>query len=424
MPSYQYPRSLVAQFPEDVYRNAGASDVLPLVMKNLDADKILAVQFLRAGRVRLTFQDSDTCSQVLKDGLDFGDFSVDLLPADDRLRTVHLRDLPVEIEEEVVFSFLGGYGEVLSVSHCFFDEYPNVRNGNRVAKVLLDRDIPQFTEIDGCNCRIWYPRQPPQCSVCRELGHRAPACPLSGRCRRCHQPGHMARECTQAWGPPLSVSRTDHSMDVEEDSGASSSDSEVPSTTASVALPAVTSPPVMSTSPVTAVCSTVAAPTSRPTVAVTTPANVSTVTMTTAASVPSASVKVSTASAAESSNSDASTASVPRPKKPRTVASGRIFRQRLANHYTSVELPSFDNVTGKEWDSRARAYVRQQVRIIFEDKRMGLTKRDFVSWKIEDLGALSIDICKVLSIKNYLTEFVFDIIKGYWSNDRIALGET
>ncbi|XP_015758082.1 PREDICTED: branchpoint-bridging protein-like [Acropora digitifera] len=290
--------------------------------------------------------------------------------------------------------------------------------------MLLTQDIPYFVEIERCNCRVWYSRQPVQCSICREVGHRAPACPLSGRCRRCHQPGHVARECTQAWGPPLSVSRTDHSMDVEEDSGASPSDSEVPSTTASVTLPAVTSPPVMSTSPVTAVCSTVAAPTSRPTVAVTTRVNVSTATMTTAASVPSASVKVSTASAAESSNSDASTASVPRPKKSRTVVSSRIFRQRLANHYTSVELPSFDDVTGKEWDSRARAYVRQKVRIIFEDKRIGLTKRDFVSWTIEDLGALSIDICKVLSIKNYLTEFVFDIIKGYWTNDRITLGET
>ena len=205
----------MAQFPEDVYRNAGASDVLPLVMKNVDEDKISAIQFLRAGKVRLTFQDSETCSQVLKDGLDFGDFSVDLLPADDRLRAVHVRDLPVEIEEEAVSRFLSGYGEVLSVSHCFFDEYPNVRNGNRVAKVLLDHDIPQFIEIDGCNCRTWYPRQPPQCPVCREPGHRAPACPLSGLCRRCHQPGHMARECTQAWGPPPSVPRTDHSMDVE-----------------------------------------------------------------------------------------------------------------------------------------------------------------------------------------------------------------
>ena len=314
MPSYQYPRSLVAQFPEDVYRNAGASDVLPLVMKNLDADKVLAVQFLRAGRVRLTFQDPETCAQVLKEGLDL-EFSVDLFPADYRLRTVHLRDLPVEIEEEVVLSFLAGFGEVLSVNHCFFDDYPSVRNGNRVSKVLLDRDIPQFVEIDGCNCRVWYPGRPPQCSVCREFGHRAPTCPLSGRCWRCRQPGHMARECTQAWGPSFSVSRTNHSMEVEDDSDTSSSASEdVPSTTASVTSPVVTSPPVISTCPpVTSVRSTAAVPTSCLTVTVTAPLKSSTgpVTMTTAASVtvPSASVKVPTASAPESSNSDASTAS-------------------------------------------------------------------------------------------------------------------
>ena len=74
MPSYQYLRSFVAQFPEDVSKNAGASDVPPLVIKSLDADKVLAVQFLRAGRVRLTFQDSETCSQVLKEGLHLSEF--------------------------------------------------------------------------------------------------------------------------------------------------------------------------------------------------------------------------------------------------------------------------------------------------------------------------------------------------------------
>ena len=45
MPSYQYPCSLVAQFTEDIYKNAGTSDVLPLVMKSLDAEKVLGVQF-------------------------------------------------------------------------------------------------------------------------------------------------------------------------------------------------------------------------------------------------------------------------------------------------------------------------------------------------------------------------------------------
>ena len=41
----------------------------------------------------------------------------------------------------MVSSFLADFGDVLSVDHCFFDHYPTVRNGNRVAKVLLDRDI-------------------------------------------------------------------------------------------------------------------------------------------------------------------------------------------------------------------------------------------------------------------------------------------
>ena len=110
----------------------------------------------------------------------------------------------------------------------FVDHYPTIRNGNRVAKVLLDRDIPQYVEVNGCSYRVWDLRQPAQCSVCREFGHRALACPLSGRCRRCHQPGHMARECTQAWGTLFPVSRsTDLSMETEE----------VPATTASVIVP-------------------------------------------------------------------------------------------------------------------------------------------------------------------------------------------
>ena len=205
MPTFQYPRSLVVQFQEDVYKNVGASEILPHLMKCLDADKILAVQFLRAGKVRLTFEDPEVCSAVLRNGLELEGLSVQLMPADDRLRCVHLRDLPVEVDNDVVSSFLSRYGEVLSVDHCYFDDFPSLRNGNRLVKILLAQDIPSFVRVENCECRVWYPRQPPQCSICREFGHRAPACPLSGLCRRCRQPGHVARECTQAWGPSVSV---------------------------------------------------------------------------------------------------------------------------------------------------------------------------------------------------------------------------
>ena len=91
MPSYQYPCSLVAQFSKDVYKNAGVSDLLQLVIKILNPDKILGVQFLRARNVRLTSDDRETCSAVLKNGLDLGDAAAQLFPADERVHIISLR---------------------------------------------------------------------------------------------------------------------------------------------------------------------------------------------------------------------------------------------------------------------------------------------------------------------------------------------
>ena len=200
-----HSRSLEVQFQEDVYKNVGASEILPHLIKCLDADKILAVQFLRAGKVRLTFDDPEVCSAVLRNGLELEGLSVQLMPADDRFRCVYLRDIPVEVDDDVVSSFLSRYGEVLSVDHCYFDDFPSLRNGNRLVKILLAQDIPSFVRVESCECRVWYPRQPPQCSICREFGHRALTCPLSSLCRCCRQPGHVARECAQAWGPSVSL---------------------------------------------------------------------------------------------------------------------------------------------------------------------------------------------------------------------------
>ena len=81
-----------------------------------------------------------------------------------------------------------------------------IRNGNRLVKILLAEDIPCLVRVEDCDCRDWHPGQPFQCSICRGSSHRAPACALSGLCRCCRQPGHMTRECKQAWGPSVSVS--------------------------------------------------------------------------------------------------------------------------------------------------------------------------------------------------------------------------
>ena len=118
MPTFQYPRSLVVQF-QDVYKNVGASEILSHLMNCLDADKIIAVQFLRAGKMRLTFDDPEVCSAVLRTGLELEGLSVQLMPADDRLRSVYLRDLPVEVDNDVVSSFQGVYEGLGPLCFCF-----------------------------------------------------------------------------------------------------------------------------------------------------------------------------------------------------------------------------------------------------------------------------------------------------------------
>ena len=64
--------------------------------------------------MRLTFDDTEVCSAVLRNALELEGLSVQLMLADDRLRCVYLRDLPVGVNNDFVSSFLSRYGEVLS----------------------------------------------------------------------------------------------------------------------------------------------------------------------------------------------------------------------------------------------------------------------------------------------------------------------
>ena len=200
------------------------------------------MQFPRVGRVRLTFQGPESCNDVLRTGLDFDGLPVRLTPADNRLRNAYLRDLRAEVDKDVVSCSFSEYAEVLSVEHRYFDDFLTIRNGNRLVKILLAQEIPCFVCVKDCDCRVWYPGQPSQCSICHESGHRALACPLSGLCRRCRQPGHMARECTQAWGPSVSVSSPASDGSSDESDHAMEQSSPSPSAVASVPVSAQSAP--------------------------------------------------------------------------------------------------------------------------------------------------------------------------------------
>lgn len=155
-----------------------------LLLERLDADKLKSSPCSLWRVLRLTFRDSGTCDDVLEKGLDFDGALLRLLLAYSSLRTVFLRDLPVEISDA---------DQLSTVIAMLFRP---CKNGNCVVKILPSKDIPGFVQIDGFDCLVWYSRQAPRCAVCFESVHCSLACPPSG---------HMARECVRSWGPSTSV---------------------------------------------------------------------------------------------------------------------------------------------------------------------------------------------------------------------------
>ena len=168
----------------------------------LHANKISALQFLRGGRVRVTVREPTFREELLSNDFVYEGRKIPVTPAGVHTVTVYVRDLPVELSDDSIKSAFSSFGEVFSISHAHFKDFPELRNGNRLLLMSVSNPIPSSFNVLGFVCRTWHPGQPVHCTICKESGHLPRACPLSGLCRRCKKPGHVARECGQAGGQP------------------------------------------------------------------------------------------------------------------------------------------------------------------------------------------------------------------------------
>ena len=209
----EYPKSVVLHFPPSVYQKIGAAEMVPKLLEIFNVEDLRCLQFLRNGKVHVSFREKEVRDRYLVEGMRFGDHDIPVTKDGQKVSVLYIRDLPYEVSSDELVDFFSNYGEVLTVERSVAESFPNLCNGNRVLKMILNEELPYFLSVCGCQCRVWYRGQPIQCFVCCELGHRAQACPLSGRCRHCHQVGHMARGCARAWDPHPSVSAVPADVD-------------------------------------------------------------------------------------------------------------------------------------------------------------------------------------------------------------------
>ena len=143
-----FPKSVVLHFPAEIHRTQGVSEVAPQLLRALDVQKIAAVQFLRNGRVRVSTKTLDYRDKLLEGSTFlFGDVPIPVTAADQPLRSVFVRELPVEVPDVDVKSVFESFGVIHSVHPCFFREFPSVANGTRRLVMSFRRLCPCLTSL-------------------------------------------------------------------------------------------------------------------------------------------------------------------------------------------------------------------------------------------------------------------------------------
>ena len=121
----QFPKSMVLHFPPSVYQKIGVADMLPKLLEILQIEDLRCVQFLRNGRVRVSFYQEDVRDHYLSEGFLFGDQDIPVTRDAQNVTVVYIRDLPYEVPSDDVVDFFSSYGEVLTVERSVAANFPN-----------------------------------------------------------------------------------------------------------------------------------------------------------------------------------------------------------------------------------------------------------------------------------------------------------
>lgn len=167
------------------------------------------IQILPRGIARITFRDAAAKQNLLRhDKISLGGRSCKIF-AERRFVTVQVHHYPSEAFDCHVEKVLMGFGTVKGVKRQHWVGLPDIQTGTRLVDIFLDKHVPRNLVIGGFNCKTWYRGQPVTCDLCGEIGHVLSQCPIRGKCRRCREPGHLARDCNRpAWDardPPPDV---------------------------------------------------------------------------------------------------------------------------------------------------------------------------------------------------------------------------
>ncbi|XP_044173964.1 uncharacterized protein LOC114947486 [Acropora millepora] len=179
-------------------------DVAKRVYKRFEGSaSVQSIQFVPGKNVQITFKDSKTKESIEKhEYITINDVRCAVVGGGPKVQNVLIHHYPFEDDNHRLWIALSSFGEVRDIQYQHYPDLCSISTGTRVVKMVRNSPIPRSLDVGGYMCKTWYVGQPVECDICQG-GHVSKNCPLKGKCRRCLESGHMARDCKN---PPKSWS--------------------------------------------------------------------------------------------------------------------------------------------------------------------------------------------------------------------------
>ena len=187
------PLTLIAFLPDDLHKKVKHEDVVVKLMAKLSTDDVQCIQFMPNGYVRVTFTSMEARSEALLSGIFYDCLRLRVFEAQPAVFNVYVH-LPFEVSDRALEEVLCDYGVIHNATEQTYPDSP-IFNGTRIVKMTITSPIPVNLRVLRFPCRVFYKDQSMSCYICKK-SHRAAECPLRDVCRRCRQPGHFAKDCT------------------------------------------------------------------------------------------------------------------------------------------------------------------------------------------------------------------------------------